>query len=225
MADSICECPFCRGRFRVPTDGASEQMLCPHCRQVVHRRRMAERSEANPAVSNKPPPATQPTSNPATESQFLEPKRKSRDAKKAPAQIPPNIIVSEAPTPYNVGVANKSAERGIEQIAAATGPPPEMQGGTLDPELEKLLPPKFLVPGSLQRLAKPCGATHVILPNAEGGFQALDTSVRQIHFGGRTVAITSIPPSRKRLRRAIRSIIMFTICVAILFVVFYLLNR
>ena len=230
MADNISECPFCNGQFRVPANGASDRMLCPHCRQVVDLRRLSAGTEASPShVTNPPPrpsspdidaivadcpscsgkfqvlvsmlgqsvacphcrahlqvpapPSAGPTASdfkiqivgsspaptqppvPNIEEQFPKPKCKTAGSKPGTKSLPKIITVGDIRATADASMADKSPNANGEQIDSAKESITTIARTGLDPELEKLLPPKFVVAGSLQRVAKTLGASHVILPD------------------------------------------------------------
>lgn len=175
MGESVVECPFCHGPFRVPPQSA-ERMLCPHCRAEVQVPTAASPTQAAPQISVRP----------------------------------------------NKGATSKPDD---SKLAVEVVAPPIESAADLDPELQKLLPPKFLIPGTVEHAARSLDAHHVLIPLAEGGFQPVNTSIRHVQIAGRTVAISRLPSSRKRRRRVIRSIVLFTLCVTTLLIAFYLLRR
>ena len=232
MADQVFECPFCHRKFRVPGDATTKQILCPHCTQIVDLPRSPNAaSEITPSQGDE-----------STDSDCVEAIVTECPTCAGAFRVLPSMMHQWVACPHcHSRLQIVPPEKPAEPAGSALGPlletpsPPQLPTRisasaatsvtALDPELEKLLPPKFLVPNSPQRSTKSLAATHVILPDALGGFTTLDTAVRQINIAGQTVSITRLPPSTKRRRRTIRSIILFTICGLILLVVFYVLSR
>ena len=222
MADQVFECPFCHRKFRVPADVATERILCPHCTQVVDLPRSPQET-TEPAIRNEVDSAdsadTIVTECPTCAGAF---------------QVLPSMMHQWVACPHchsRLQIVppdhspNESPALSPQATSTSTSTSEATPNIGLDPELEKLLPPKFLVPGSHRQSVKSLSETDVFLPDAHGGFKKLDTSVRQISFGGQTVSITSLSPSSKRLRRTIRSIILFTLCGIILLVAFFVLSQ
>lgn len=287
MAENVFECPFCHRKFRLPTDTASERILCPHCTQVVELPRADKSSDSralekqsstinasldsivtkcptcsgafqvlpsmlgqwvacphchsrlqivgpdSSSESTEMPPASgliTPKSQPPVQD-FEIPKPARKAARKTPDDKPAvlaslgNSLATES---SSVPISRPDSTKippDVEPSVTQTGNSAPALSETLDPELAKLLPPKFLVPGAMPKAATATDGNIVLLPDAHGGFKAIDTSIRQINFSGQSVAITSLPESIKRRRRQIRAIVLFSICGVLLLFAFYWLSR
>ncbi len=232
MADQVFECPFCHRKFRVPGDATTKQILCPHCTQIVDLPRLPKAvSEITPSQGDES------TDSVSVDAIVTECPTCAGAFRVLPSMLHQWVACPHCHARLQIVPPQNPAEAAESALSPPleTPSPPQLptrisasaatSATALDPELEKLLPPKFLVPGSHQHSAKSLSETHVILPDAHGGFKKLDTSVRQINFAGQAVSITRLPPSTKRRRRTIRSIILFTLCGIILLVAFYVLSR
>lgn len=200
-ATIVANCPACRGKFRVPRDSATLRVACPHCQQQLA---VAELLSVSPDS---------------------EPEKRTKAARTMAVRESPTTEREHSPT---LEPAPTSSE--VESSAAAkveTDNPPMKENGVatdIDPECAKLLPPKFLLPPETGR-RRASDDVEVFLPRSEGGFQAIDPSVRIISYGGRTVAVKSLGQRTKRRRQWVRSMIVIVICAIILIVTIRLLMR
>jgi DNA-directed RNA polymerase subunit RPC12/RpoP len=96
---------------------------------------------------------------------------------------------------------------------------------SLDPELDKLLPPKFLIPSLIAQAAANENQSQIVLPDPNAGFRLVDTSRRTVEYRGKQISIKALSSRSKRRRRTIRTIALATMCAAILLVVFRMLMR
>jgi hypothetical protein len=129
--------------------------------------------------------------------------------------------------PDGVAVTEDSAENASPSETPHDGPAQNIENESpseLAFELRRLLPPKFVVASPLEAQLKALGGRHVILPDAAGGFRAIDDSVRRIQMKGGAIAISALPPRIKRRRRMIRGAITFVLCAALLLAAIYWLN-
>jgi uncharacterized protein YbaR (Trm112 family) len=204
----VIACPQCRGRFKLASSMPGEWVACPHCEtplQVDSAGGVAGSGVDSPTSSPTPIAGDAAAGAPQIEIESTPPSRQPpRHRHKDPTQSISASKSRQTLSPANV--STPSTEVG----------PVEHE---LDPALARLLPPKFVVDGSIPSVLGSATGSRVVLPDASGGFRSVDTTVRTVRVGQQAIAIQNLSPKTRRRRRLIRTGITFFICAVLLFAV------
>lgn len=253
MPENVILCPSCSRKLRVPTKLRDRTIRCPKCNHEFRigvasapdavQNRQAGGIERSNAVSPNPSARTRDDSTEQQVQPLRETENPSEIADSTTVAgglisqnrqliVPPDSESASGPEESAVRLPRTAGERAdSEPSISATAAPEDSSGSRaengagLDPELAKLLPPKFILPSQASRLALVRSPNQIAVPNADGGFTTIDTSTRKIQYGGRTFEITAVSRQSKRRRRRIRSFIVVSLCAAVLLVVFYWLAQ
>ena len=200
-------------------------VACPHC----NARQRVGAGESSKAANDHPPALDSTDSANITADTVSDVSAEISVPKPMRKQGAGKFVQRGAVRSTTTPVESGDPARPSEESASEGANHPAANGGcaaeSLDPELERLLPPKFLVPSHLPANAQIRSDSLVILPDATGGFRPVDVSVRQITVAGQTIAIANVPARIKRRRRLIRTIVIVALCGLILLAAFYWLSR
>jgi hypothetical protein len=109
--------------------------------------------------------------------------------------------------------------------AAATGV--DMNPVAVDEQssVDHLLPPQFSVLDPTRLWQQSDGASHILLPTAEGGLQAVSERLVTIEYQGQKYTVIAATPEEKRRRQIIANILSIVVAIAAIVGTIWLLMK
>jgi DNA-directed RNA polymerase subunit RPC12/RpoP len=200
----IFQCPHCSGQFGIEASMYGETLSCPHCQNAVAI------GPATPEDSIAGPEIVTDASRPAVsesveiESEYSHPVVESGDVH----------ISDTADSTPQFEAADPAEVTGEEPEEAQ---PKSLPDSVFEPQpVDHLLPPRFAVPDPVRFPARR-GSSEVILPDGEGGYQAVDANIVTITHNGEVYQLKRLSPEERRRRGFIHNLIAIGVAVLLIY--------
>ena len=229
VSEISANCPNCLKQFAVTAEMAGTQVACPFCTSVVTLPGPAANQTAD--VAPIAPANSIAEQAEVDKAELFAPGFYASTADAAPAEPVAEstpVAAADATPPATDGYAveanfNEEGEPAQAELADSTDLRPEFQLSLVE---HPLLPPKF-VSSSDTAFTTPLSTDNskFYLPDPERGVAEYDRNYVGIQTRAGRVVIRTTSKEKKEFRRTLRNSMIFTICMVILIVVFFLLMR
>ncbi len=220
------KCPYCSSPFKINAAVLGQCVECPGCQQVIQL-------PNEPVVDSKSPDeSTGLHVNATWVNELADPNEDVDDAELfAPGFFPDSKLDAERdhptePESISVRTSKANAANHTSETVDAEHDTSEIGARQFH---HPSLPPKFIAsPAELSSLKANAAGNHrpdvILLPTASGEMQSIDPTIIGINTGRGRFEIPAMPKEKKELRRQIRSLIVYGICVILLILVLIAIN-